>query len=288
MTSPPVSEFTRLCERCGYVLESLPPGPAAVCPECGKPLAQSDPARRAGSPWQRSPSPLAWFRTLILPLRHPRACWDALQIDKGSSKRLLAATVWAAAAIFALPIAIYFALAEPFGSWGNDTPSSILGMVIALLMVPAATAFQAFMIGPALFILTAIERRGIRFFGTRRRWRITPAVAETVCAHAAVGWLISAIAFWAGVAALWFLEGLAPARPTGPWPAWVHTLTDLMPLLPVLGLLFGLLTFETLVYLGMRRCRFANTASDPGHLDAAGIPDLTASAGYAASEFRRR
>lgn len=286
MTSSPVSEFTRLCENCGYVLESLPPGPAAVCPECGKPLAESDPARRAGSPWQRSPSPRAWFRTLILPLRHPRACWDEIQIDPWSSQRLLAVTVWASAAIVALPSAIYFSLG--LWTWGDDTSSSILGMAIALLMVPGSTAFQAVMIGPALFILTAIERRGIRFFGARRGWRITPAVADTVCAHAAVGWLISAIAFWAGVAALWFLEGLVPARPTRPSPVWVHTLADLLPLLPVLGLLLGLLTFETLVYLGMRRCRFANTARDPGDVDAAGIPDLTPATGYAAPEFRRR
>ena len=45
-----------LCESCGYVLNGLPLGADARCPECGKPTADSDPALRHPPAWERDGS----------------------------------------------------------------------------------------------------------------------------------------------------------------------------------------------------------------------------------------
>ena len=83
-----------------------------------------------------------------------------------------------------------------------------------------------------------IETMGIRFFGRNHRWRIDGAVAYTICAHAAPGWLVGGLAY-----ALAF-------------PLWLNMEYATTLLLPA-GLV-GLLSFETFVYIGMRRMRFAN------------------------------
>lgn len=41
-----------LCESCGYVLNGLPPG--SNCPECGRPIAESDPAIRLPTAWEQA------------------------------------------------------------------------------------------------------------------------------------------------------------------------------------------------------------------------------------------
>jgi len=41
------------CPESGHMLEALPNEPN--CPECGKPISESLPERRAGTPWQRKP-----------------------------------------------------------------------------------------------------------------------------------------------------------------------------------------------------------------------------------------
>lgn len=102
-----------------------------------------------------------------------------------------------------------------------------------------------------LAVLTLIEYAGVQFFGGRSRWRITSTVAWTVCAHATVGWVVGAgCCFLAFIAFTWRWHGEFRSI-----PGWMEWSVDLGP---VAGLALGLLLFETLVYLGIRRCRFAN------------------------------
>src|SRR4051794_18294163 len=52
----PPSDTDLLCERCGYVLNGLPPG--SLCPECGTPTAESDPKLRHLPAWEIGSKPL--------------------------------------------------------------------------------------------------------------------------------------------------------------------------------------------------------------------------------------
>lgn len=139
----------------------------------------------------------------------------------------------------------------------------------ALRMSPGAAAAYAALAwvvitGAGVVVLrglTYIEERGLRFFGTRHGYRITPAIAKSVCAHAAMGWAMGAVLgaiatitlhlflFWPGGLAAQ-LQTLHGGRPMPTWGA------------DALGLAFGasaaLLWFETLAYIGMRKCRYAN------------------------------
>jgi hypothetical protein len=53
----PPAESDLLCERCGYVLNGLPPG--VNCPECGTPAVESSPQRRQAPAWETCCKPLS-------------------------------------------------------------------------------------------------------------------------------------------------------------------------------------------------------------------------------------
>jgi len=75
-------EYTLLCERCGYVIEGLPRDGA--CPECGRPIEDSLPERRTGTPWQRDGLTLrAIASTWLMTLSRPRTTLDQIRFDRG-------------------------------------------------------------------------------------------------------------------------------------------------------------------------------------------------------------
>lgn len=233
----PVDEFTALCRRCGYVIDGLPAGSA--CPECGLDSSRSLASSRPGSPWQRRPGPASWLWTNLLALVRPGTLFDRVAIDPRSSVRLLAWNIAAATLLLAAQAALGL-------RWILPVPRNLPAWQGVL-----ATAALAPMV---LVLLTWVEARGIRVFGTRAGGRVTRAVAWTVVAHASVGWIVAALL-------------VAPARlvvqhgKTYWWdydliPAWADPVVRTAVLL--LGLVLGLLAFEVLTYVGVRRCRFAN------------------------------
>lgn len=128
---------------------------------------------------------------------------------------------------------------------------------------------QMLSVAAVLWMLTWVEARGVRFFGSQRGWRVTHDVAWTVCAHAAVGWIL------AGVLPIVLLLGWTFIRPyaervaTGagfvaPWGGFVSRGSLVSGGLLFVGYGLGLFVFEGLVYLGIRRCRFANSQSPAG------------------------
>lgn len=103
--------------------------------------------------------------------------------------------------------------------------------------------------------LTRIESAGIRFFGRRRGWRVTPDLATAVCAHASVGWAAAGLGVLA-VSMYWQAHW-------GPGTTLVQRLSAVQYYwvwAPSLAGVFlaGLVLFEILVYIGVRECRYAN------------------------------
>lgn len=244
-----------LCERCGYALDGVTEA-AGPCPECGRAMRDSDPARRIGSPFQRRPGPGTLAATWWAGLRRPSAQFAVLALHPRRDRALTLLTLLAAGVVAA---PVFVALSGALTAWlyalgaRSDGP---WGKIVGFAAVPMGLAM--------LLVLTRIERAGIAFFGPRRGWRITPGIARAICAHAAVGWLVGAALALAGLGLGRGLQVLALRRSIG-------VLKDPFLLSPywlgAAGLLAGMLLFETLVYAGMLRCRHANM---PGETAPAG------------------
>ncbi|MFM9996864.1 MAG: hypothetical protein ACKVU4_13815 [Phycisphaerales bacterium] len=251
MPSPDArGEFTLLCERCGYVVEGLPgDGP---CPECGTPIADSLPDRRRGSPWQQRAGFASWLRTGILMLRHPVRAWAVIRIES-------TCIGWAQVnrGVAAALIAIVTSARVTRATVGPPAPEFLRWCYWAVVSLVLTLLFTI-----VLRLLTAVEHRGVRFFGARRGWRVTHTVADAVCAHASVGWLVAGVLFGAG--AIIVDSGLArqtaaaigrPILAPTPWLRYFP---------PGLGFFAGLLVFEFLVYFGVRHNRYANRSTSGG------------------------
>lgn len=234
-----------LCEACGYDLTGL--GLEGACPECGTPAERSDPARRVGTPAQLGGGIGAILRTDLLMLRS-RSAWDRVRIvpRRRAAPFLVNCTI-AAAIIGAMLLAP-----------GPLTPGG------ARRSYAIAFAGNAFIL---LIVLTLIEHAGVRFFGRQRRWRVSRAVADAVCVHASVGWIIAALLFGVG----WHAGQRLTLEPllVLPEPLFGGIALTWAAILPIAGFLLGLLAFEILVYLGVRRLRFAN---HPGVRAEAPVP----------------
>lgn len=233
-----------LCETCGYALRGLPR--TAACPECGRPAVDSLPERRVGSPWQRRPGLRSLLVTHWVTLRRPRPTMGLIRVDGRGAWSLLTANTLVAGALVVFPLAGVL-VGDPIRSARLDPQRS------PWLTTLWAAPLEVVGVAAVLAALTGLEWIGITAVARRRGWRLSPAAAWQVCAHASVGWIVAALLLWAGLLA-WFnvsLLGLA----SGPQ----RRLPFLYPeALPALGFLAGLVVFESLVYVGMRRCRFAN------------------------------
>lgn len=244
-----------LCERCGYDIGGLEADGA--CPECGLAIVESLPSRRVGSAWQRRgpgvrDAARAWARTFVDVVRRPGSVIPVLRIERRGQRLLIWTNVLLAAAMMAGCWGKQLVAARVrFGSTENFRGEVALAAatVMLLMLMP--------IIATTLVGLIWIEQRGVRFFGSRRGWRVTRDVAWTVCAYASYWWVVGAATALAVMMALptdW-IDGLRGKARSVMWNvaewAWIS---------PAVLLVFalGLLPFETLVYFGVRRCRFAN------------------------------
>lgn len=233
MPPPPQSAGSLLCESCGYALGGLDTG--GTCPECGRSIEQSLPDRRPGSPWQQRQGVVGWLRTFGTLIHHPRTSWDRFSIEPVSAARLLFLN-WAVSASAATTLLI----------GGPVYPSPYAGYVIAFFVV-TLFGFAA---------LTSVEFTGIRFFGSRRGFRITRATGLVIVAHASYGWLVSGFgATIAGhiarrVPALW--DGV-PSRGLG--------IDDIAIFAAIVSapVILGMIIFSLLAGAGFHAMRYANS-----------------------------
>lgn len=246
-------EYTLLCETCGYVVDGLPAdGP---CPECGRSVRSSQPESRKGTAWQRNASLGTWIRTGWATLRHPRQTFGKLRIEPEKLGTLLIANSFIASGLAMLPV--WMAAIQDATEWfrrSNNASESlilVLGSVLWISTVVAVTWLVAFAV---VGLLGLVERSGLRFIGRWHRWRVTRYVADSVCCQASYGWVVAGTLFGMAISIPLFI----PARSLRGWfgREWHEWTLGLMSGL----MLLGLLVFETLVYIGVRRCKFANRA----------------------------
>jgi hypothetical protein len=256
-----MDETTLLCERCGYNLSGT--GPDGVCPECGLTVGESLPARRTGSPWQRRPGPLSWVRTGLATLLRPTRTFRALRIRPEGATLLSLLNLWLAGALIADPWVGTF-IADPARTARDLSDPRQLGLYAVSWLV------WGLGVGWVLLLLTWVEYAGVRFFAARRGWRLTRAAAWQVCAHSTVGWLVCgslAILILAAVQACVRLFGMPLGGQVDLKP-YVPIRIDIGDVVlvggPLVGYLAGLLAFETLVYKGVRVCRYATLSPAVG------------------------
>ncbi len=242
MKTPRFKDDDFLCEKCGYVLSGLHPD--TNCPECGTPIFQSHPHRRAGSPWQVRSAAVPTIRAM---LTHPGRVFATATPEIEHTREFKHLCIFGAGLFTSLTILlIYSGQPSPRASSGN--------LSIVAAMVIANVGLFGIPVSLLLWLLTSIEQRGIRAFGRLNNRRITPAVAETVTAHAAAAWFtipaLMLLMWVAGILTKTLAERFS-------WAMWELTLTA--PYWsPFLGAFTGMLWFEVVVWTGVRRMRFAN------------------------------
>jgi len=260
-------EFVLLCETCGYEIEGLPA--EGACPECGRQVGSSPHGLRPGTRWQRDPKWSSLFSTWRMTLRNPRRVFDVASLHT-DEKRLLALSLGVAASM--PPMAGYIVLVvvtiREAGWIGYiETLGTLVGGAAGVSVLVAA----GWML---LWLLTLVEERGIRFWGPRRGWRITPTIAKVICAHASVGWVLGSVLAVVGHVVGWGLLEITNRHNVGIFrgPMQLAPIT-----LPALGLIAGMLTFEVLVYIGMGRMKFANREKPllDASMPPASMPSLT-------------
>lgn len=251
-------EYTLLCERCGYVVEGL--ATEGACPECGKPIAESLPERRAGTAWQREPSAANLLRTWGMSLRHPIRTLDVLAEKPAADTRLRRWTLLAAALLLSIGYWQYGAI-----NIVREEPLSGLVLIVLVLICTLA-------VWPVLLGLTLVETWGLGVISKARGFRIPLNTRRAITAHGCVGWLLAGVVVCvvtAGFDVLHavFTKPLPEYDPSLPpfenyeavfgraTPMWLDSLSAVTRLLCVLA---GFLFFETFAWLGLRRLKYAN------------------------------
>ncbi len=237
---------TLLCEACGYSIEGLPSG--ANCPECGTSAASSMPEGRPGSPWQQRRGLIPFLKTNWLVLRRPRQLFRDVRLDVRSGASLLAINLLVAATAILAPWSGVL-LDDPIRALRGAHAARFLRT--ALLVVPA----QVLAIAAVLLLLTGIEWAGIQFFARRRGARLCRLAAWQVVAHASIGWVVAAMCVFL---TLVFRLNLSFFDVFPRLAALAGLSSVASALIPVAGAVAGLLVFESLVAIGVHRCRFAN------------------------------
>lgn len=238
---PWTDEYTLLCEKCGYVIEGL--DTEGHCPECGKPIGESLPERRVGTPWQQAPGVRSLLSTWWMTLRHPLRTLDVMRVQDVQLFSTLFMPLLLISLFFVLIGSIQILV---FG----EIPQ--LGVLVFTFYSGFAGLVSGLIVG-----LTSIESFGLRVIGRQRNYRTSKSLTNSIVVHGAVGW------FWlvAGLGIFWNVYLALGAFGTSGLTVTDRLLEHLwlsLFLFLTMSLLIGFLFFETFAYLGLRRLKYAN------------------------------
>lgn len=241
MQRVPQTELPHLCERCGYDVDVLPKH--QVCPECGCAID----GVRSGSAWQQRPSVASWLTTNIAMVLHPLRTFSQVIPERTRSVRLLWTNSVATAILFAIVPMLPGPGRSGVRTWLTDSSASRAECVVAGMIL---------LVGPFIIAgLSFAEGLGFRLIGTRRKWRITRDAAISIVSHASIGWMVIAALTVVCMAGANQVSDSAMRHGTGPNRLYLMLLPAGAALL---GAGLSLVYFETLAYIGLLRCRYAN------------------------------
>jgi predicted RNA-binding Zn-ribbon protein involved in translation (DUF1610 family) len=239
----PKDPYTLLCERCGYVIEGL--DTESVCPECGKPIVESLPERRTGTPWQQCSGIRSLIQTWWKTIRHPKITIDILQLHNEDGIQLASISILLSVG-FSVVLCVL--------------PALIFSGIGLILMLSLGGMIGVCFGWLALFTLTAIEAMGLRVFGKKSGYRIDQSLSWAIVGHGCVGWVIMlfwfTIGMWSGI---WYIALSELNSYRGP-ELLVLTLKIVALVSFLIGVPLGFIVFESFAYLGIRRCKYANRA----------------------------
>ena len=235
-----------LCERCGYHLKGLLR--SDVCPECGTPVVESLPEKRIGTRWQQRPGIRSWWRTMGDLESRSQRTWQRLAVAKGHNGVLIVVNCLVAGCA---PFIVFVALSVGLGSL-------LAAVYNTAILLPIGLGVSA-----VYLALTIIEGVGIGLISRRRGWRIHQGMRAPILGLASYAWILCTILILIAV-----LIVLLIGSGKDPWPQVVVGA----------GALSGLLQFEILVYIGMRKMRFANAPGSEKELAESGDTPLPAAA----------
>jgi hypothetical protein len=235
-------EYTLLCEKCGYVIEGLDKN--GHCPECGKPIGESLPERRVGTPWQQAPSIGSLLRTWWMTLRHPLRTLDVMWFEE----RPGLSPVMASSVYSTVTTAIIVLIAIiPSTIDGVSGTIDLVGMVFFSVIITTAIGF---ILTQVYFVLSLIEAKGLRVIGHTRGFRITENISWAIVGHGSLGWAVVNSSVLVLILCEFLLRGLNLSQE--------NLLSLISIVLGIITAIFGFLFFETFAYLGLRRLKYAN------------------------------
>lgn len=244
----PKDPYTLLCERCGYVIADL--DREGVCPECGKPISESLPGARAGTPWQRKPTTKNLMKTWWSTLRFPNQTLDKIRFEDASGDRHTAVSLGVIQIISLLIVAVVIVVEA--GHKG---------------IVPLVFISGIFMFGWLICALIgAVEALLALIFAHVYTRRMDSQRIMILAGHAAVGWVMMWIFVTAGsiIILLFVPPVIHPDLYGTPRMQRIRVLESIAMRLIWIGIIGGMLYRLGFMLYGSYLCRYMNR---PGPTD---------------------
>lgn len=155
------SEDLLLCEHCGYIVSNIPG--SHLCPECGKPIADSLPSNRKPPLWETDKGVGVFLRTTVDLILHPLGFYKALtpRGDNNRSRKFARIHIFIASLLFALCMVIQLRwILSLMGIERERIPWIVLGSGIPLLL----STMLFFKILNAMTVTLTVWESGFRGF----------------------------------------------------------------------------------------------------------------------------